>query len=359
MREDGPITSWKTLLDRKALGLHQQIVATHVWAEKNAKGDPELIENLTRDLYGWLRDLYEHELQLAKILDEADLSLELLGPATQTPHPPISLVSGVFKKVQNRVNSVTKSIAGISERTVGGKKRRFHLPNELELGFAALTLNSAMRFGFTLPEPPTDGLFKDQDPIFLAVNKAVESIQVASLAFAEEDDEDAVQQRLSEEIDDPKLRDSTLLAVKDFSPSSSKQVMEVRIAGKGLSVGKVRPMTYATRRALNHILRSPVKETEIITLEGDVREIDLDERRFELRQISHGEINDLRCIYGKEALDESARQWLGDRLKVSGRVQRDASGRPRLMKVKHLETAGRKAGAKQTTFDFVDDDENV
>lgn len=50
-------------------------------------------------------------------------------------------------------------------------------------------------------------------------------------------------------------------------------------------------------------------------------------------RIEVGFVTDLRCIYGPNIIDKIAARWLNHRVEVSGRVEWDASGRARLMKV--------------------------
>ena len=61
-----------------------------------------------------------------------------------------------------------------------------------------------------------------------------------------------------------------------------------------------------------------------------MREIDLDARRFELRHIENMEINDVRCSYVDET-DEEASEWLNRRVEVTGNVERDQSGKAKLL----------------------------
>lgn len=353
------LDTWKALLDRKARHLHEQIAATHVWVKENAKGDSEAFDNLTRQLYGWLRDLYEHELPLARILDEADLSLELEGPDTKVSHPRISLVSNMFQRVQRQVRAVAHSIPGITERVESSgvqRKKRQYFSHELDLGFASMALNDVLRVGFTLPAPDPGNLLGEDDPAFKAVREAVESIKVVSLSMAEFDDDEEIRESVSKRIRDPKVLDSTLIAVKEMTPSTRSGIEAVRIYGKGSKPEEIgKPLTLKSRTTLNQMIAKPVHAEEEIEITGLVREIDLDERRFELRQITGGVVNDLRCVYGKEAKDSVAKQWLDDQIVVFGRVQKDASGRPRLMKVLSLRSKGEKEGGKQMEIRFEDD----
>ena len=88
-----------------------------------------------------------------------------------------------------------------------------------------------------------------------------------------------------------------------------------------------------------------------MTFKGVVREIDLDSRRFDLRGINEGQLNDLRCVYGKEAIEDDAKNWLGHRLVVEGRIERDHNGKPRLLQIRKLEDVDA-SGLRQSIFEF-------
>lgn len=345
--------SWHTLLDNKARHLHEQIAETRLWVQENANGDPKILENMTRDFYQWLRDLYEHELPLVKILDEADLSLEFTGPATRVHHPKASLVRRSLEKAQRQVTTVTRSIAGIMENSPDQK--RFFIKPEFELGFTSLAFNHALRIGLTLPEPSDDNLLNTEDPIYVAINKAVESIHAVSYSLAEGNTEEEINEIASELIDDPKVRDTALAAVKDMSPSARSQIESIRIGGRGRKTEEVKPITYESRQKLHHLLAKPtVKGREVIELSGTIRELDLDNRRFELRNIDDSYIlNDVRCIYGDKVKEGNARKWLGESVEVKGRVQRDPNGRPRLLRLIQITVKG---DEDQIMIDFPDED---
>lgn len=353
MSDEANIQTWRELLDGKARHLHEQIAGTYLWVQENANGDPEILRNMTSDLYGWLRDLYEHELPLVKILDEADLSLEFAGPATRVAHPRASLVRNSLAKAQSQVTKVTRSIAGVTENKPDQK--RFYIKPEFELGFTSLAFNSALRIGLTLPHPDDNNLLDTEDPVFVAINRAVDSIHAVSQSLAEGNTEEEINEIASELIDDPKVRDTAMAAVKDISPSARSQIDSVRLGGRGRKTEEVKPITYESRQKLHHLLsKPPVKSKEIIELSGTIRELDLDNRRFELRNIDDDYIlNDVRCIYGEKVKEANARKWLGESVEVQGRVQRDPNGRPRLLRLKQITIKG---DDDQMMIDFPEED---
>lgn len=355
MSTAGPQT-WRELLDAKARHLHEQIGQTYHWVQQNAGGDSRVYENMTKELYDWLRDLYEKELPLVKILDEADLSLELKGPDTAVSHPRISLVTSTFKRVQDQVRAVTRAIPGVTEQSSEKLKQRHSFAHDMDLGFASMALNHALRVGFTLPVPAEDNCLGAEDPGLQAVAQAIHSIRAVSLTMAEMEDEQEIQAKVGDRIPDPKVRDSAILAVKELTPSAKSGFDTVRIFGRGDKVEEIeRPLTTESRKTLNHFIAKPVYADEEMEIEGLVREMDLDKKRFELRQIGAAGVNDLRCVYGNEAADSIAKEWLNDSIVVIGRVQKDKDGRPRLMRVIKLRSKGQKAGGKQMEIKFQDE----
>lgn len=348
-----PEQPWQRLVDEKARELHEQIAAAYLWVKEQGGSDEDLFKNITGQQYDWLRNLYEHELPLAKLLDEADLTLELDGPALQMAHPRVSVVTRTFSRVQDRVLSVARTISGFPQ---SGGKRRFRLPHEMELGFISVARGSGLRFGFTIPEPPavTESLLGANDPTYQAVTKAVFAIRDLSISMADiEDTEDeaGVAEQARETLEDPRLRDAALVAVKDLSPARQAGIATVKVTGRGVDRHEIKPMTFETRRVLTNLVSSPVKSRETVTFRGTVREIDLDSKRFDLRGITEGQQNDLRCVYGKEAAEDDAKRWLGQTIKVEGRIERDHNGKPRLLQIKKMEVVGA-SDLSQRVFEF-------
>ena len=154
-----------------------------------------------------------------------------------------------------------------------------------------------------------------------------------------------------ETLEDPRLRDAALVAVKDLSPARQAGIATVKVTGRGVERHEIKPMTIETRRALTHLVSSPVRSRETVAFRGTVREIDLDSKRFDLRGITEGQQNDLRCVYGKEAAEEDAKRWLGQSIKVEGRIERDHNGKPRLLQIKKMEVVGA-SDLTQRVFEF-------
>lgn len=350
MKPPGDNLPWQQLVDRKARNLIEQIAAAHEWVKAHGNADPAFFEDMAADQFQWLRELYANELPLAKMLDESDLTVELRGPATQVAHPRLGVVASTFTKIRKNVAQVTKAVAGVRDPQ---SNQPFHMPEEMELGFSSLVHNGTVRFGFSLPRPG-ELLLSDNDPLYQAVASAVSAIKTVSFSLSELEDETEVEEQVKQALTDPKLRDSALIAVRELAPSGrSHGISGVTIAGGHVRAADVKPLTKESRLTVRHILATPVKRTEVITITGVVRETDLDDKRFEVRGIEAGSVTDLRCIYGPKIADPVASKWLNHKVEVSGRVERDANGRARLMKVAHLRLVDAPDNTQQQIeFDF-------
>lgn len=348
-----PSLPWQELVDSKALTLIEQLADTMHWVKQHGNGDSQFFRDMAVDQFGWLRELYVQELPLAKMLDEADLTVELQGEAAKIANPRLNVVTSTFAAVRKNVAQVTKAVAGVRDPQADDKP--FHMPQEMELGFSSLVHNGTVRFGFTLPHP--DGnLFQADDPLLQAVTSAVSAIKTVSFSLSDFENEEQAEARVKEALTDPKLRDSALIAIRELAPSGRRAgIKGVAIGGGGVSLSDVKPLTKESRLAARHILSAPVKEREVITITGTVRETDLDDKRFEVRGIEAGNLTDLRCIYGPKVTDKAASRWLNQRVEVTGRVERDAKGRARLMKVTHLKLVDAPDNSPdQKEFDFPD-----
>jgi hypothetical protein len=342
---------WQQLVDRKATELIEHLAATYAWVKEHGNSDPEFFRDMAADQLGWLRELYLSELPLAKMLDESDLVLELEGPALRLAHPKISLVTRTFSHVQKQVNSVAKTIAGQPP-----SQKRFRLSQDMELGFTELARNTGLRFGFTIPDPPSPGesLLGEHDPMFMAVRDAVRAIREFSVSVGEVEGqgESAIAEHAKDVFQDPRLRDAALVAVKELAPTQRGGVASVRVGGRGVEIPSVCPMTVSTRKSLAHLMATPVRGGKEFQARGEIREMDLDAKRFDLRGIAEGQQNDLRCVYGKDISEPVAKTWLGRPALVEGKIERDQNGKPRLLQIVKMKISGL-PDSEQSEFEFV------
>jgi hypothetical protein len=328
------LKSWRSVLDYKARILYAQIARLQREVADNG-GNDSLLDEMAEPYVELLKSMYAEDYPLAKAIEESDLLIRLEGPSISRDNPRVSIISGVFDNVRTQVGKVAKSIAQLSENLRG-------LPKEMDLGLSAFARGSLI-LGFTVPTATEvadardgqESLFGNEDPYFQAARAAIRTIGIVTKHITEGGEIE----ELASAVPDPKVRDTALLAVKALAPSGRLGINTVRLSGKGIAdLDLSLPLTALTRETIRKRVDHPIASiTEPpVTIVGEVREIDLDARRFEIRHIKDLEVNDVRCTYLDQA-DEEAKQWLNNRVRVIGVVERDAAGKVRLLETTSIE----------------------
>src|ERR1700752_234089 len=336
MSADNPNRNdWQTALDHKARLLYAQIAQLQREVAEYG-GDDQLLDEMTQPYIELLKSLYAEDYPLAKAIAQSDLLVRLDGPAISRDNPRVSLIGSVFDNVRTQVGKVAKAIAQLSQKGIRG------IPKEMDLGLSAYAKGSLI-LGFTVPtaseiaesQQGQETLFGEQDPFFQAARDAIRTIGIVTKHVTE----GGTVEELAAEIPDPEIRDTALAAVKELAPSGRLGIKKVRLAGRGVAgLNLEKPLTPLIREAIRKSVQHPVatQAEAPVTIVGDVREIDLDERRFELRHIENLEENVVRCAY-LEQTDEEARQWLNRRVRVEGIPERNAANKVRLLEVTSIE----------------------
>jgi len=311
---------------QKARFLQDEIASLRLKARDTA--DPEhWAEIFCRPYYDLLRDLYAEEMALAHAIDSSDLLVHAEGPSLADDSPRLTLVEQFFANLRTQVLKVTKAVAGLDEAQ---RLRNSHV----ELGLSGLAPGSLyIGVRVKLPTEPSGQLsvLGEHDPLFVAARTAIRAIKIVSQHFDERAD-------LERELPDPQVRDAAMVAISRLAPTKQSGVSRVTFDAADPGKGRLRELTPTVRRELNKELRQPVLSQETATIRGEVREIDLDARRFELRRIETGGVlNDVRCAYG-ESETRGAKHLLGRRVEVTGRIERLANGSPRLISVDRIST---------------------
>lgn len=130
-------------------------------------------------------------------------------------------------------------------------------------------------------------------------------------------------------VEDPAVRDATLLMLHALSPSARGRVDSLGIDRRGIR--SLRPLSREDRARLKEAIKkiyAPKRGSFI----GVVREVDLDAKRFELRKVK--DIGAIRCMVADE---DALAGLLGKYVAVFGLYEEDKQGRPRLMKVESIQ----------------------
>lgn len=316
--------SWTKNVFKKADILREQINAARSFAERH-----NLDPDAASDSYNVLLELlFERELPLAKALDRSNVMLHVEGDNLNRA-PSVSLVSSLITNFRDQVLSVTKAIAGISASS------RLK-PETFDLGISGMAPGS-LYIGFTVEKDKDHiSLFNEEEPIYEATLKAFETIKAASSAFSS-DSEEEIDRRLHTLIPEPRIRDTAIMAISRLSPSKQSGIAKVGFVSVSGEDVEEYTLTTETRSEARRLSKKRISSTEGISLTGYVREIDLDAKRFELRNITTGESDIIRCIYF-DFSDEEARSWLDRKIIVSGKIERRLDGKPSLLEVDDVKT---------------------
>lgn len=279
---------------------------------------------LCREFYRKVDELYETEFPLAKAMDESDLVFHIEGPALRDHTPKLSLIETIFSNIRQQIFSVAKAVAGLTdERGISDR--------DVELSLSALAPGS-LYIGIKA-EPPEqrDGqktLHGPDDPILRATREAMRSIRVIS-KYLDEDSQEAIN-----EIPDANVRDAALVAVARLAPTIRSGIDKITLASandKRSDTGE--PLTPKIRKELRHQLRQDKKNgPKQFNLRGEVRELDLDFLRFELRRLEIDPIASIRCQLSPNAM-VNLEKLAGRRVEVSGYGEDSSRNFPRMMHV--------------------------
>jgi hypothetical protein len=319
------MTTWVNQVEQRARVIHEEIAIWRVRSDEIGMDFDPIYSRYARVLH----QLYSEEMPLAKAKDSSELLLHVEGRAVEHT-PRISLVSGLFNNVKVQVRDLTKAIAGIlpDRRVTAG---------DIDLGLSGLARGS-LYIGFNVPLPQErkghQNLLQREDTLYKATRTALRLISDVS-HMIEIRDPDDVTREVAEVVDDPKVRDATLVAVRRIAPSGRRGVSAIGVTSAD-EERRPAELTLEIRSQIGKMLVRPVVSTEVLEFQGTIREIDLDAKRFEVRGISDSKVQDIRCIYSRvQGIDP--RKLLDARVRVRGLVERRKDESPRLMAVDEID----------------------
>lgn len=299
----------------KARLLHEQIAALSHKAQEAA--DPAaLAALLCAPYYRLLDQLYEHDLPWARAMDDSDMVVRLRGAAADQDAPKVGLLSDTLDLLRDQVQSIAKALM----HALPDSK----WPSTLDLGLSAFARGSIV-LGLKLRSDvgaEGDVLAGVDARLFDATREAIHKLgEVVHFV-----DEDGVHEEMTDAVPDPAMRDILLTAASKLAPTGRRGVDSVELINPGYRAGTA--LTPRVRTALRHALVRPVRQQQRMVLEGVVREVDLDLKRFELRQVEG--LGNVRCIF-IDLSEAQARAMLGASVSVDGNAACDPEGRPRLL----------------------------
>jgi hypothetical protein len=242
---------------------------------------------------------------------EADVWLRVEGRNVAWPEAPTSVLTALLDAFRKGVQAVAEFLATgrLTTRPTKDIKRSCDLR---VVSFRA----GSLKIGMSLPDEAEPGLFpSEQDAV--AHRALAQYLEVASWVAS-----DAPLNDLEGNITDPGKRRLLLNALKPFVPRPRGDVQLVEISGRMAPQHRaIRLGREATQRIDQAIDRAVNEKSE--EYEGDLREIDLDNLSFILRNI--GDVQEVRCSFEEELL-EAAKEALDRRVRVSG-IRKIETGR--------------------------------
>lgn len=335
---------WTEAIETRARIIHAQLAAARHLASTHG-ADPESVSEPYLQL---LRSLYSDEYQFAQIADSADLVARFTGPAVSRRDPSVSIVAGVFTDLRDQIRGIAKSIVGLSDSS------RLRWPSELDPHLSGVAYGSLI-IGVSVPRPsdfPEPGeqfaLPAMSDAVFESVRSAVRSLSNVARYL----DDQKLDESIFEEYPDPAIRDTVLVAASRLAPSGRRGIEAVMLTDSDNGRGETPALTSSSRKTLNQALAKPLRMSGVGEFEGVVREIDLDARRFEIRQVRGA--GAIRCIYDPRMHDQ-VRGILDSQVRVTGGFETFADRAPRLVAVETIKIV--RSAEEQISIPLEDRDE--
>lgn len=316
---------WANEVHEKARLIHSQIAVLQQKASEAGDAAPQLAKILCEPYFRILEQLYNNELPWAQAMDDSDIVVRLRGPAADEPAPRVKLIADTFDSIRQQVQSIARALAGVTHSTAT------KFAQDLDIGLSGFARGSIV-LGLRVrsrDEVSQGSLLDDSDQLLQATRRAVRLLGEVPRYVGES----GIDDRFNQLFDDPGLRDAVLVAATQLAPTGQRGIDVVDFAVPD-SPSRRESMTPRTRKMLRQSLAKPVKDPVAGSYTGVVRELDLDLRRFELRQMSS--VPSLRCVY-TDMSDDKARALLNSTVRVSGAVEMNSVGAPRLMQIETVE----------------------
>lgn len=316
-------------LHQRAEILHQQIAHAYAIGRRtkvNTSGIIATYQSLLATLYG-------DELPLAQLNDNSDVIFHAEGPGARHHAALSSLVAWLCDQAERRLKQLTAAALHLTGSAGEAASRDLQVlmngvaPGSLYIGFS---LGSAVQEqAHEDGEEPPAQLF-DSGEVLGRARLAIGNLVLVP-RFVRDANLDA---GIADLINDPELRDATLMAAYHLSPTGNRGVHRIEISAPRRS----EPAAVFTNRERvvlreTAVRRPMLRKPRQGSFVGELREVDLDAHRFQLRGVPS--VGTLRCaLDGLSA--ELARRHIGESVRVTGEYEERADGRPGLMQVAQI-----------------------
>ena len=311
-------------IHRRAHLVHAQIVAAQKLLHETGQADPSTVLDDNSPYFALLNKLYEEEYPLTKMLMASDIIIRAEGPATKDT-PVLSLINSLFTGVEKQFRNLAKSILPLSLNDIRGALKKLDIrltgmaPGSLYAGFA-----------INVPSPLPLIATEEEDSAILTVKKAITNLAVVPGYI----DKDRINPQLFEIIQDPAIRDITLVAAFNLAPTGRRGIHTLEITSPHIKDSNATEVTSRLTQIdrttlMETIIKRPTigKKKRSGEFVGKLRALDLDKTRVVLRNVPN--IGSLMCIL--PLTGSKARQLIDKTVRVSGEYEMDESGVARLM----------------------------
>ena len=319
---------WVKTVEIKARIIHEQLAAARDIAERNGAD----VDEITQPYWNFLESLYRDEFTFAKLVDASDLVTRFTGPAVSGIDPTVTTITSLFNTLRSQIRGVAKSIVGLSD------SENVRWPSELDPHLSGLSQGSLV-IGISI-HPSDQRRDRGQLTVPGVSHEIVESVRSAVRSIAtvarhvHEDHIDST--AIRSDFPDPAVRDTVMVAASKLAPSGRRGIEGVAFYGPEETGIEALPLTARSRKILNQSLVRPIRISGQGSFEGIVRAIDLDARRFEIREVT--DIGAIRCIY-EPSQQESVKNILDRRVRVSGSYETTRNRKPRLIAVSSIDVS--------------------
>lgn len=271
-----------------------------------------------------LRGQIDEYIGIKACQDEFEgLWMRLIGPSIQLGTASASLLV-------NTVENFRKSIRSIAAILSGELPRKGRISKSIERSCDLVIVGlkqGSMKVGLGLPPERQADFLKSAE---LPAVKAIDIFMEVSSWASSLEEEPVVP--LS--IENLPYKDFILRQVLNMTPSKNMPIEVIEFSGKLVHMPKTPQLSIGSRIRLQRVIvQKP--ESQGMEAVGVIREIDLDSLRFYLRERPNNELQ-LHCEVAEDMIDE-VKAALGEKVKLSGIVDRDIKGKIKILKVKIFE----------------------
>jgi len=249
------------------------------------------------------------------VTQEAEVWLRIAGPEIEIGDAPTSVVTSMLDILRRGVQSVAEFL----QRGAVGARPTATLKEACDLRIVGW-MPGSVQVGLRLPEIPSE-----EPGVASASEQAREALglYLEAVSWVGSEDDPA---ELERAIPDPAKRRLLLNQISQIVPRPRGAAEIVELSGRRLARGPVQLQRVSRHRVRTALLQT-IRE-ELVTARGLLREIDLDERSFHIRN-PDAPGNDTRCEIPTDADDllAIAKEALDHPVEVSGTQKRDPTRR--------------------------------